>query len=192
MPKRHAKQLYLDFCSGDKEAGRKLVEKFTSRIFNYMRRVSVVEDVNDYVQSAWLKIFESCEKNRLQHDNAGAFMVVTAKHSAIDKIRKREAKKQTLNEEYKIEVTKFEHNDVLNPAIILELFESQQIKTKRFQKVMKELPQEQRQTLYLQLFGHSIEDIAKITDVEKEAVRSRLRYAKSKLKKLILAPDWEV
>jgi RNA polymerase sigma-70 factor (ECF subfamily) len=69
--------------------------------------------------------------------------------------------------------------DPHTPERILSDFEQR----RRLQLAMDELPEEQREVLLLRLERElSLEDIAEITGVGRETVKSRLRYAMEKLR----------
>jgi RNA polymerase sigma-70 factor (ECF subfamily) len=56
----------------------------------------------------------------------------------------------------------------------------------RFVAALQKLPPEQKQTLLLKIeAGLGLEEIGKITGVERETVKSRLRYATAKLKRIL-------
>lgn len=56
----------------------------------------------------------------------------------------------------------------------------------RFEAALRSLPADQRDTLMLRFeTGLGLEEIGKITGVERETVKSRLRYATGKLKKVL-------
>ena len=57
---------------------------------------------------------------------------------------------------------------------------------KRFISALEELPADQRDALLLKVeAGLRLEEIAKITGVNRETVKSRLRYATAKLKRVL-------
>jgi RNA polymerase sigma-70 factor (ECF subfamily) len=62
----------------------------------------------------------------------------------------------------------------------------------RLHQAIKALPEEQREALVLQQFnGMSLEEIAQLTGVPLETVKSRLRYAMRKLRQQLEAPVME-
>ncbi|MGB0495221.1 MAG: sigma factor-like helix-turn-helix DNA-binding protein, partial [Kangiellaceae bacterium] len=64
--------------------------------------------------------------------------------------------------------------------------ENNNLKVIALRKAIADLPFDQKNTLLLKMDnGLSIDQIAEITGCKKEAVKSRLRYATSKLKQLL-------
>lgn len=192
---QHFLHLYDAFCEGDQLASKELVNEFSARVLNYMRRAFSESQANDYVQSTWLKLFEYCGK-ALKHNNFGAFIMSVAKNIAIDEYRKHKSAKRSDSSKYQIETSDLSHNRNLNPECIMQNEADEQqrnAKFRLFKESLMQLPIKQRQVLHLQNLGHSLSEISEITGEKKETVKSQLRYAKNKLKELLgsseKAPD---
>lgn len=187
-------QLYIAFCSGDQQASTELVNTFTPRIFNYIRRAFDNEQASDYVQITWLKLFEYCGKT-FKHDNFAAWIMLIAKNIARDEYRQQKTAKRSAKEPYEAEMTDIKHNEKLDPAYFMQKTEQQQIDNeniKRFTQALAQLPLKQKQALHLQHSGHSLNEIAELTGEKKETVKSQLRHAKNKLNNIFAsAPSGE-
>ena len=183
----HYHQLYIAFCAGDQQASTELVDTFTPRLFNYIRRAFGDEQVNDSVQTTWLKLFEYCGKT-IKHENFSAWIMLIAKNIARDEYRKQKTIKRADKKPYETEITDIKHNEQLDPAYFMQQIDQQQAEDKKiahFNQALAQLPLKQRQALHLQHSGHSLNEIAALTDEKKETVKSQLRHAKNKLKTLL-------
>lgn len=184
LSNQHYHQLYVAFCQGDQQASIELVNTFTPRIFNYIRRAFCHELANDHVQATWLKLFEYCGK-ALKNDNFAAWIMLIAKNIARDEYRKQQTAKRSDKASYEAEMTDIQHNEKLDPAYFMhkiDLQEADDEKIARFTQALAQLPLKQRQALHLQHSGHSLNEIAVLTGEKKETVKSQLRHAKNKLK----------
>lgn len=189
LSKQHYHQLYIAFCAGDPKASTELVTAFSTRVFNYMRRVFSDEQAHDYVQSTWLKLLEHCG-NRLKHDNMGAWIMLIAKNIMRDDYRKQHRLKRSATEQYETEMADSIHNEKLDPFYLMQQIDQQQAYDKKmtdFTQALAQLPLKQRQALHLQQSGHRINVIAELTGEKKETVRSQLRHGKNKLKAIVSA-----
>ena len=184
-------ELYLAFCQGDQRASKELVNAYTLRLLNYMRRAFSERQAGDYVQSTWLKLVEYCG-NKLRHSNFGAFIMSIAKNVAIDEYRKSKTLKRSDISQYEVEVTQIDQNKKLDPLYFMHVLDDKKQDERRlkiYKEALAQLPSKQRQVLLLQHSGHSLAVIADITGAKKETVKSQLRYAKNELKKQLCPAD---
>ncbi len=195
MPDTYYRQLYGRFCRGEQRAGIELVNVLGGRLLQYIRRTSIYNDfeaAEDCVQNTWMKLVQHCDKPLRSDTSFWGLVCAIARNQAIDDYRaatrqKRHAVEQVeYREDYHQEGEIME--DEADPARVLELLETTHSETQRleaFKRAMASLPEQQSLALSLQLAGHSIREIADYLHEKDETVKSRLRYAKNKLKQLL-------
>lgn len=193
----YSQQLYEKFCRGDRRAGIELYNLYSNRLFQYIRRTCIYndfEEAEECWQNTWTKLFEYCGKP-LQAGSLWGFMCKIAKNRAIDDFRARTRQKRSaaetveyLDEYYHIEAED-EHN-WSNPEQQMEAEEEEQARSQRlqaFKQAMALLPDKQRLALTLQLAGYALKEIARQMGEGEETVKSHIRYAKNKLKGVLVS-----
>ena len=199
--------LYIKFCEGNRKAQRELYDGTSKRLFNYVLGKSdiSVEEAAELMQETWLKLWKACSVP-LGVVTFDARMYTIAKNLVIDnyRARKKTKKRTTVEEEaaddeqfgeqsaghgFNKNVSidsvannenggfewQFPANDIYDDPMLLYVLK----------KAIKELPFLQRQAWILMQDGKSIEEISQLTESDTEAVRSRIRYANSKIKKCL-------
>ena len=178
-------QLMLKYAKGDVSAFELLYFKHKGGLFRYcLRQFSNRAIAEECFQDIWLKVIN----NRTNYQPKALFTTYLyriAQNHVIDVFRKE--KKRLADCEYE------DANTNLGQAVhSLSDTEKQSQKAQviELRKQITRLPFEQRNTLLLKLdAGLSLEEISHILDCGKETVKSRLRYATSKLKDLLTEPS---
>lgn len=135
-------------------------------LFHYMVTQSDPTLAQDICQKTWLKVIEK----RNQYRPSGRFtgwLYSIARNQLIDEFRrqKRIVLKEELNEDPFCSEAHNTHFSDLHEAL-------------------KSLPFFQREAIVLQQEGFGLQEIAKITNEDLETIKSRLRYARAKLKRI--------
>lgn len=171
----------------DAAAFRVLYTRYRDRLFRYvLRLVTRASEAEEIFQEAWLAVIQSKNSYRPSISFA-AWLFSIAHHKAADRWRslKRHAPDwQYAGEEQPRDVTDEyiaagdtpehgTHNDHLRKALL---------------DAVQRLPLPQREAFLLKAEGDlSLEDIASITGVPRETVKSRLRYAQQRLRDTLRA-----
>lgn len=170
-PTTAPERLLMDFVStGNKKFLTLLVEQFNVSLYHYLLSLSNKELAEDSLQTTWLKVM----KNRSSsHTNVKSWLFTIARNTLIDELRHQQKwQYEELNEEH---------------VITLEL--SQELaginKLEQFNKAITALPFYQREAFIFQQEGFSVMEICQLTDESFETIKSRLRYARNNLKKLL-------
>ena len=177
--------LMQNYSKGKVEAFEELYRRHQAPLYRYcirqFRNVSIAEEC---FQEIWMKLVRS--RNRyLSTAKFTTYLYRIAQNHIIDTYRKE--KKRLFDCEYD-ESSSAHELSLQKDARTSEQSEEAtiRIKTLNLRKAIGELPFEQRNTLLLKMDnGLSIEQIAEITSCNKESVKSRLRYATTKLKQLL-------
>lgn len=191
----YCRALYQRFCQGDRRASIELVNLFGNRLLQYVSRTCIYDDPEaaaDCVQNTWIKLLQNCGKP-LKEGSFWGLLCAIARHQAIDDYRAKSCQKRQPVEA--MESLEDYHqstwlDESVNPAQWIEDMEDQrhnEQKQRDFQKAMASLPLKQRQALTLWLADYSLKTIAVQMGEKEETVKSHLRYAKDKLKRLMLA-----
>ena len=168
-------QLMQRYAKGDAKAFDQLYDRHRGPLYRYFnRQVSDAATANDLYQGAWEKIIKSRRKYRPAAPFT-AWMYKIAHNHLVDYYRRKSPADSTEMDTLA--------DDQANPA--QDFIEGEQREKLRMSIVA--LPAEQRDTLLLQLeTGLKLEDIAMVTGVSRETVKSRLRYAVTKLKQVLI------
>ena len=168
-------KLMQRYAKGDAKAFDRLYARHRAPLYRYfIRQVNTPATANDLYQGAWEKIIKGREKYRPRAPFK-VWMYRIAHNHLVDYYRRMRpvdsVEPDTLSDtraDLIQGVIDSEQNELLRAGITA-------------------LPAEQRDTLLLQLeTGLKMEDIARVTGVGRETVKSRLRYAVNYLKRSLV------
>jgi RNA polymerase sigma-70 factor (ECF subfamily) len=165
-------QLMLQYARGDAEAFDQLYARHRGPLYRYfIRQVKDPATANDLYQGTWEKIIKARSSYRTSAPFK-AWMFTIAHNHMIDHFRR-------LLPEGQAETETLQGRQA-GPD--LGAIDDEQ--NSRLKRGISALPDEQRNTLILKLeSGLKLEEIASLTGVSRETVKSRLRYAVNKLKR---------
>jgi len=168
-------QLMQRYANGDAKAFDRLYDRHRGPLYRYFnRQVPDAATANDLYQGTWEKIIKSRRKYRAAAPFT-AWMYQIAHNHLVDHYRRTRPADPMETDTFA--------DDHASPT--QDLIAGEQREQLRMGIIS--LPAEQRETLLLQLeTGLKLEDIAKVTGVSKETVKSRLRYAVNKLKQVLI------
>jgi RNA polymerase sigma factor (sigma-70 family) len=172
MQEKTDEQLMQRYAKGDAKSFDQLYSRHRGALYRYFRRqISEVATANDLYQGVWEKIIRARHKYKATTPFA-AWMFRIAHNHLVDHYRG-----QRPSESAKTEKLADQQAEPAEYSIAAEQNEI-------LQKRIAELPADQRDTLLLKLdTGLKMEQIAQITGVSRETVKSRLRYAVNRLKR---------
>lgn len=155
----------------DKKAIIALYNTFADDMYHYLLTLSDPTLAQDIVQKTWLKVIE---KPHSYHTvgSVKAWLFTIARNALIDEFRKTNRWVELENQ----------YDEVDNNQTTLT--NTDDIQT-LFDQALVILPFEQREAFCLQQEGFSLSDIATMTNSKQETIKTRLRYAKTKLKALL-------
>ena len=168
-------QLMQQYAKGDAKAFDELYARHRAPLYRYFnRQVNNVATANDLYQGAWEKIIKARRSYRTSKPFT-AWMYRIAHNHLVDHYRRSRPE-----ESVEADVLSDFQPGPAQDAIDTE--QNEQLKTG-----IINLPVEQRNTLLLKLeTGLKMEEIASVTGVSRETVKSRLRYAVNKLKRSLV------
>lgn len=157
--------------SGDRALLSKLYDTCGNDLFHFVLTLSDPTLAKDICQKTWLKVIE--KKKLYQHSGQfKAWLFTLARNQLIDEFRRNKHNindtEQLIDCEQNIEVSL----DDKNVGAV-------------FDHALLSLAFEQREAFCLQQEGFTLQDIASITHCPVETVKSRLRYAKDSMRKVL-------
>lgn len=194
----HSDELLMQqYRAGDLHAFKVLYQRHSGGLYRFIAwRSPRREWVDEIVQDSWAALHEA----RSRYEPTASFrtwLYQIARNRLIDLLRHKEAllasdlgSRQTGDDE---DGDAFEHLADRTASVSSPEAELEQKQTHdALHRAIRELPAEQREALVLQQFNAlSIEEIAVITMVTGETVKSRLRYAMQKLRSRLGAPTMQ-
>ncbi len=165
-------KLMQRYARGDAKAFDELYTRYRGPLYRYfIRQVSDSATANDLYQGAWEKIIRARDRYRVS-SSFTVWMYAIAHNHLVDHYRSMRPTEQVQMEDLSDQ----------RPGPVEDVIDGEQ--NEQLLAGICALPEEQRTTLLLKLeTGLKMEDIARVTGVNMETVKSRLRYAVGKLKR---------
>jgi RNA polymerase sigma-70 factor (ECF subfamily) len=172
------------FARGDAAAFEQLYERHERRVWRYLQRnVDNRATADELMQETWFAVARDAV-NFVPTARFTSWLFAIAHHRMIDSIRatRPHASLEVLGYEAAAVVTQLTAEPGAGPlAATIERDER-----KALLGAIEQLPAEQREAFLLQVEGGlAVEEIASVTDVSFETAKSRLRYARSKLREVL-------
>ena len=169
---------------GDTAAFETLYRRHEMRVWRYLQRnVDNRATADELMQEVWFAVAR--ESKRYEPTARFTTWLFTIAHNRmIDSIRKsrRQTSLETLGYEAESVVQQLTADPSAGPLAAAVA----QDQAGGLARALEKLPSEQRETFLLQMEGDlSVEEIAAITDSSFETTKSRLRYARTKLRELL-------
>ncbi|WP_200884407.1 sigma-70 family RNA polymerase sigma factor [Methylotenera sp. G11] len=175
--------LMARYCDGDFKAFEMLYNRHSRRLYRYIAWQTTRKDlVDEVIQDAWLRLHHA----RASYRAGGGFktfLYTIAHNRLIDLLRQQrmvlESELNNNDDASVFEQMVEQHTQAVFPAMNNEQDE-------KLYQAINALPKEQREALVAQQFsGLTLHEIALLTGVSIETVKSRLRYAMKKLRQTL-------
>jgi RNA polymerase sigma-70 factor (ECF subfamily) len=176
--------LMLLYQQGDQASFEALYSKYKDVLYRYfLKHCSDRQQSEELYQEVWIKLINSAARYKPKA-KFKTYLFTIAHNTLVDFYRKA---KPTQTIEF--EDTEMTEDFTSNPATLAlpeDEFTMKQ-KANQLMKALEELPADQKEAAILHFEQEmSVQEIAEITQVKTETAKSRLRYAKNKLKAAIL------
>ncbi|WDE05253.1 sigma-70 family RNA polymerase sigma factor [Thalassomonas viridans] len=172
-PKASPEKLLASYiATNNKQDLALLVEQFNLSLYHYLLSQSDKELAEDVLQSSWLKVMNVKTAAR-EHTNVKSWLFTIARNTLIDELRRRQRWQWQDVEQEELTGQPLEQEMAGKDALA------------KFNQAINRLPFFQREVFILQQEGFSLLEIAGLTSETFETVKSRLRYARSNIKKLL-------
>jgi RNA polymerase sigma factor (sigma-70 family) len=178
--------LMLRFGRGEGSAFEALYRRHESRIFRYLyRNVRDEAGANDLMQEVWFAVARNAQRYQ-PTAKFSTWLFTLAHHRMVDMIRgSRPLQSLDAGEGEEGEATLHDRlaaDRDREPQVVAQAQED----AAALLKAVEQLPSEQRAAFLLQAEGDlSVEEIAAATGTSFETVKSRLRYARAKLRQIL-------
>jgi len=173
--------LMLAYRDGDTSAFEILYKRYRGKMYRYLLRqcgsASVAEEL---FQDVWMGLIRARERYEVKA-SFSTYVFQMAHNRLIDYYRKVSGK---LPVSYDDEPEKWQDWMADDNQLPIETWVDTNRRVEQLMLAIGELPEAQREAFMLKEEGGlSLEEIAKVTGVNRETVKSRLRYAVNKLRK---------
>ncbi|MEN8634787.1 sigma-70 family RNA polymerase sigma factor [Pseudoalteromonas distincta] len=162
--------------SGDNRYLEQLIALYSNDLYHYLVTQSNTHLAYDVSQQTWLKVIEKRHLYQAQ-TTPKAWLFKLARNTLIDEYRR---------QQHFVELDENKHlaaqNDKSESGLTIG---SSNISYDAFDAALKQLSFVQREAITLQQEGFSLADIELITQSSLETIKTRLRYAKQNLKRLL-------
>lgn len=177
--------LMARYCAGDLLAFKELYQRHSQGVYQFIAwRAPRREWVDEIVQDSWAALHEA----RASYQPLAGFrtwLYQIARNRLIDLVRQKqvllasEMSASGLDDESAFDALADREHESITPDAALD----KKRQNAALHAAIRSLPGEQKEALVLQQFnGLSLDEIAEITAVPVETVKSRLRYAMQKLR----------
>ncbi|EJO5348093.1 RNA polymerase sigma factor [Clostridium botulinum] len=172
------KELVNEIINGSQSAMEVLVNRNYKLVYAFIyRNIGEYHTTLDLTQESLIKIIKNLKKFKRHKGNFQCWILKIALNVCKDYWKSSYVKNNTVDNSPSEQV--YEEENVIN---YLEKVEQRQ----EIKKAMTLLPEEQREVIILRYYSDlKIRDIANIMDIKESTVKSRLRLAIGKLKKLL-------
>ena len=173
----------------DEEAVTELINETKSSGFFVARMITGNDaDAEEVLQNAYIKIFKNLDE--LKDDKKFIpWMKSVVEHEAYNYNNAAYKRHTVLLSEMQSDDSRTiyewaDEKDTYRPEKVMD----NKAKSEILFEIMSSLPKEQRMTVYLHYFQHlRISEVARVMECQESTVKSRLKYARAEIKKLVLA-----
>ncbi len=176
--------LMLKYKSGEQAAFEDLYNRYKDVLYRYfVKHCSDKPQSEELYQEVWIKVIKSAGRYKPKA-KFKTYLFTIAHNTLVDYYRKAKPS-QTIEFEESDMPEDFSYDST--PIALPEDEFTLKQKSKLFLQALEELPADQKETAILYFEQEmSVQEIAEITQVKMETAKSRLRYAKNKLKAALL------
>lgn len=167
----------LAYGGGDMLAFETLYSRHRGTLYRFLlRSLRKRADADELFQETWSRVIVARERYRPEA-RFTTWLLQIAHNLVIDRFRRE--RPQAGDEETAAVMRSLDAPESERPDHVLSEFEQR----RRLQLVLEEMPDEQRLAFLLRIEnGMGLEEIAEITHVGRETVKSRLRYALARIR----------
>jgi len=167
--------------SGENRYLEQLIALYSNDLYHYLVTQSNTHLACDVSQQTWLKVIEKRHLYQAQ-TTPKAWLFKLARNTLIDEYRRQQHFVELEENTYLAAQNDKSENDLTSGDSHIG---SSNISYEAFDAALKQLSFVQREAITLQQEGFSLTDIELITQSSLETIKTRLRYAKQNLKRLL-------
>lgn len=171
--------------SKNKQAMSTIYNAYANDLYHFLLTLSDADDAKDIAQKTWLLLIEHPEKCNAT-GNLKSWLFKVARNALIDEFRKTN-RLQSLSDPNNVDLIEVAITEKQNDNTYPENTNNERFSFEEFDRALMSLSFNQREAFCLQQDGFNLSEIAQITTTNQETVKTRLRYAKSNLKRSLEA-----
>ena len=175
--------LVQEYLSGSEIALEKLINKHQARIFNFINsKVQDRDTAEDIFQDTFIKVIRTLKGG--QYNEEGKFLpwIMRIAHNLVIYFFRKNNRMPKVKNTEEFDIFRFISDN--SPNAEHSMVQDQVVKD--LQKLIQELPEDQKQVLIMRLYRDmSFKEIAENTNVSINTALGRMRYAIINLRKLI-------
>lgn len=171
------------YCNGDFKAFEMLYHRHSRRLYRYIAWQTTRKDlVDEVIQDAWFRL-HNARSGYQMGCGFKTFLYTIARNRLIDLLRQQ---RMVLESDLNNNEDESVFEKIVEQHAQEEIAEMHGDQDEKLHKAINALPKEQRDALVAQQFsGLTLHEIALLTGVSVETVKSRLRYAMKKLRQAL-------
>lgn len=180
--------LMLRYCEGELAAFKELYRRHCQGLFRFIAwRLPREEWAEEVAQETWIALHHARATYQPQA-KFRTFLYQIARNRLIDQLRQHSPMLASEMERDDEGGDKFEHlADTMHEPQTGETSLISKQRVEGLHAALRTLPSEQKEAVIMQQFNDmSLEEIAQVSEVSVETVKSRLRYAVKKLRRLLV------
>ncbi len=171
------------YILGAESALESLIEKHKHRVYNFINsKVNDRDIAEDLFQDTFIKVIKTLKNN--QYNEEGKFLpwIMRIAHNLVIDYFRKSNRIPTVKNTDEFDIFQFLDDGAANAEKVLV----QDQVTKDLQRLVQELPEDQKEVLVMRLYKDmSFKEIAENTNVSINTALGRMRYAIINLRKLI-------
>ncbi|MDA8900808.1 sigma-70 family RNA polymerase sigma factor [Flavobacteriaceae bacterium] len=171
------------YIQGAESALESLIKKHKHRVYNFINsKVNDRDIAEDLFQDTFIKVIKTLKNN--QYNEEGKFLpwIMRIAHNLVIDYFRRSNRIPTVKNTDEFDIFQFLDDGAANAEKVLV----QDQVTKDLQRLVQELPEDQKEVLVMRLYKDmSFKEIAENTNVSINTALGRMRYAIINLRKLI-------
>jgi RNA polymerase sigma factor (sigma-70 family) len=171
------------YIQGSESALESLIEKHKHRVYNFINsKVNDRDIAEDLFQDTFIKVIKTLKNN--QYNEEGKFLpwIMRIAHNLVIDYFRKSNRIPTVKNTDEFDIFQFLDDGAANAEKVLV----QDQVTKDLQRLVQELPEDQKEVLVMRLYKDmSFKEIAENTNVSINTALGRMRYAIINLRKLI-------
>jgi RNA polymerase sigma-70 factor (ECF subfamily) len=177
------------YMQGNSTAFDFLLDKYKDRVFTYIFcKVKNEEIANDIFQDTFLKVISSIQKNKYTGNGLFFSWIIRIAHNLIMDRFRDEKNASMFVSENDVQISDLDKNSFTENNREIEYIREQNIK--EVQALIKMLPQEQRNVVYMRYFQNlSFREISEDTGININTALGRMRYAILNMRKMAIEND---
>jgi len=163
-------------------AYERLYDEYSGIVGGIARSYLNIDDVEDVIQEVFIRVYKSIKRFKGQ-SSFSTWLYRIAVNVCKDQIKKQARRSETFTDFDEGEESGFSEPEA---EVDVENQVNSEIRIERFREIMQDLSEEDRLFITLRdIEGLDYEEISKVVDKPLGTVKSRLYYARKRLKKLL-------